>query len=509
MRPFRFTAVSMSLFDRAVRYEGGTMSLSIDPFVRMRLPNGTVPCREASLIGADDARHVRFWAESAASWGQAPAFGKARPSLALLDLAVCAVVRHDPNTGEVALEVSDELLLDFARARGPLFGYAPYASPAEGAALGPEAPFDEARSLWASAAIMANLATMAQECVNGALPVIAAQGALGNLVHLRIHHMEAEAGFDLYLISRPTTDAYAAWLEAPLFVRCERDVQTGRVHYGFILPGAHGGLDTVVATFDHEIATPDWHLLLRALELDTVTAACVRDQLAASGSELGLPLGDELAGELVSEELGVSQDDLAALAVLVRTLVAAHVRDARIDVFATGGDTGYFSFSSLLSWLWYDFSHDLASVRVKYCARCGRAFSVAGHRGPERDYCSAECRNAAHNRRFSSRRDDIRRAFLEDGLEVHDLARRYYSERDESQGCASVRDVLSSWPALKHAIDEAIEQDGWSAPLLKRCAAQGLDLMRLLPVRRQKQLRHLREQRTGGVVPPGARGDLK
>ena len=124
----------------------------------------------------------------------------------------------------------------------------------------------------------------------------------------------------------------------------------------------------------------------------------MRDQLVAAGHDVAGAAG-ELSGELASEAVPLGTGDLGALGALVRTLVAAHLRDARIDVFATGGETGYFTFGSLLSWLWYDFSHDLASVRVKYCARCGRGFSVAGHRGPERNYCSAACRNAAHNRR--------------------------------------------------------------------------------------------------------------
>ena len=61
-----------------------------------------------------------------------------------------------------------------------------------------------------------------------------------------------------------------------------------------------------------------------------------------------------------------------------------------------------------------------------------------------------------------------------------------------------MRELLSSWPALKHAIDDEIEDDGWGAPLLKRCAEQGIDVLRLLPARRRRQLREMRAR--GGAV---------
>ena len=345
--------------------------------------------------------------------------------------------------------------------------------------------------MWASAAIVANLAVVAQECANGALPLAGAESALGNLVHLRVRGAGDWDGLDLYSVSRPTSADYATWTDAPLFVRREQEPQTGRLHYGFVLPGAEGGLDTVIASFDHEITALDWHLLLRALELDAAGAERVRDQLVAAGHDVAGAAG-ELSGELASEAVPLGTGDLGALGALVRTLVAAHLRDARIDVFATGGETGYFTFGSLLSWLWYDFSHDLASVRVKYCARCGRGFSVGGHRGPERNYCSAACRNAAHNRRSSARRDDIRAGFLERGASVDELAHAHFPDLGEKDGRDAVRATLSSWPALKHAVDEAIDADGWGAPLLRRCAEQGLDLLRLLPARRRSQLRAMR-----------------
>ena len=470
------------------------MSVTVDPFAQTRRPNGVVPCLRVEPAATGGTGALRFSPAppgsvalgSPADTGAAP-----RPSMALLDLATCVAVRRDPATGEAAIEVYDERLLEFARSHGPLFARAPLAHPAGGGPLGPDAPFDEARSLWASAAIVANLAVVAQECANGALPLAGAESALGNLVHLRVRGAGDWDGLDLYSVSRPTSADYATWTDAPLFVRREQEPQTGRLHYGFVLPGAEGGLDTVIASFDHEITALDWHLLLRALELDAAGAERVRDQLVAAGHDVAGAAG-ELSGELASEAVPLGTGDLGALGALVRTLVAAHLRDARIDVFATGGETGYFTFGSLLSWLWYDFSHDLASVRVKYCARCGRGFSVAGHRGPERNYCSAACRNAAHNRRSSARRDDIRAGFLERGASVDELAHAHFPDLGEKDGRDAVRATLSSWPALKHAVDEAIDADGWGAPLLRRCAEQGLDLLRLLPARRRSQLRAMR-----------------
>lgn len=473
------------------------MPAAVDPFAQTRLPNGAVPCDGADLLAGDGTGTLRFSpvppGRAARSDPPRPSVA-ARPSMALLDLAMCAAVRRDPATGEAQIDLYDERLLEFGRAHGPLFAREPLARPATDLPLGPDAPFDEGRSLWASAAVVANLAVVAQECANGTLPLASVGSALGNFVHLRVRAADAREGLDLRIVSRPASPDYVAWLGAPLFVRREPDPRDGRPSYGFVLPGPGGGLDLVVASLGHEMATPDWHLLLRALELDAAGAERVRSQLVASGHDVAGPAAGELAGELASTVVAPGAEDLGALATLVRTLVAAHMRDARIDVFAVGGETGYFSFASHLSWLWYDFSHDLASVRVKYCARCGRGFSVAGHRGPERNYCSAACRNAAHNRRSSARRDDIRLGFLEDGRDVVTLAHEHFPDLREKDARDAVRDVLSSWPALKHAVDEAIEEDGWDAPLLRRCAEQGLDLLRLLPARRRSQLRMMRER---------------
>lgn len=471
------------------------MTAAIDPFAQTRRPNGSVPCTGTELVTGDGCSTLRFTPiPPGPTVPAAPSgpYATARPSMALLDLAMCAAVRRDPAGGDAEIELYDERLLEFARTHGPLFAREPLALPAGVGPLGPDAPFDESRALWASAAIVANLAVVAQECANGTLPPSGIEGALGNFIHLRVRGTGADDEFDLRVVSRPASPDYVTWLDAPLFVRREQDQGDSRLSYGFVLPGPDGGLDLAVASFGHEISTPDWHLLLRALELDPAGAERVRDQLVASGHDVSGTATGELSGDLAGEVVAPGAGDLGALATLVRTLVAAHMRDAHIDVFAVGGETGYFSFASHLSWLWYDFSHDLASVRVKYCARCGRGFSVAGHRGPERIYCSAACRNAAHNRRSSSRRDDIRSGFLRGGADVETLARAHFPDLDEGDARAAVRDVLSSWPALKHAIDEAIEECGWDAPLLRRCAEQGLDLLRLLPARRRSQLRMMR-----------------
>ena len=181
---------------------------------------------------------------------------------------MCVALRLDAATGEAAIEIFDDRMLDFARAHGPLFAREPLARGVDGAPLGPDVRLEEPRTLWSSAAIMANLAVVAQECANLTLPLAGAQAALGNLVHLRIGGSDASEPFDLYVVSRPIAPAYADWLDIPCFVRREQEAAAGRLHYGFLLPEPDGGVDLVVASFRHEIATPDWRLLLGALELE-------------------------------------------------------------------------------------------------------------------------------------------------------------------------------------------------------------------------------------------------
>lgn len=411
------------------------------------------------------------------------------------------------------LQIKGAELARFARAHGPLFAREPYAWPVDSDEITAGEPFDEDVFLWGSAAGMANFAVLAQECVNGSLPPTVAASMLG-LVVWRVSD-DAGSGFDLLMTGRAVSADYFEWLGAPRFIR--REEAGGRIDYSFILgevdeEAGTAELQVALASFEHEITASDYRMLSGALRLTGAIDREARERLqldaapdqpeapkgapSAHGSARAKADREQSAYRLSDDQMhgfddALNEDDLPRLASMVRALVAAHLTDAYVDVFSAGGATGYLSFRSYLSWLWYDFSCNLGAVRVKYCVRCGRAYSVAGRRGPEKNYCSNDCRDAAHNERVGAKRDELRRAFLQ-GATVAELAARHYPDEDPATGAKRVRSLVESWPALKHEVDADIEAHGWHAPLFVRCHAEGLNVLKLLSSKRRRQLKAAR-----------------
>ena len=493
------------------------MATRLDPFAQTRTPAGVVPCEGVSAV-RDDAGDgtaalvaIGFMPmppEGAGAGPRRPFLGRA--SMDLVDLGAAAAVRPGPD-GPVT-QVSADSLVAFASAHGPLFAREPFAWGARDGAPRAGEGFEEDAGAWVSAATMANLAIVAQQLSQGTLPLSTAGNVMGNLVrwHVVAPGSPDADGFDLVVVARPVTAEYADWLGAPLFVR--REEGEGRIDYSFVLRGEEGDatwLEVGVASFARVIDAADYRVLSRALGFSAGLDEEVRERLAlgdgaaagdgalgagagrtAPGDRRHAGLADEgLLGRPIAIDEGPGGREL--LASLMRALVAAHLRDAYVDVFSASDETGFLSFRSLLSWLWYDFSRGLDKARIKYCVRCGRAFSVVGHRGPDRVFCSDECRNASHNERSNRRRDGLRHEFLEGGRSVADLAAAHFPEERPEAGERRVRQSLQSWPALKHAVDDDIERHGWSSPLLRRCRDEGLDPLRLLTTRRRQELGHM------------------
>ena len=133
-------------------------------------------------------------------------------SMTLLELASCASAGSaiEPD-GSICLQthVKSADLIDFAKKHGPLIAREP-ASCVNLCAQGRLQSIEESTSLWASAALTANIATLAAELASGALPMRNAQKILAGLSHWRLQANEGKS-FELYLISRPTSASYAHW----------------------------------------------------------------------------------------------------------------------------------------------------------------------------------------------------------------------------------------------------------------------------------------------------------
>ena len=467
----------------------------MDPFAQTRTSQGAVPCRRVEPVNAQGPCELatctsfRFdpvAAQDLAAWRAERAQGAVSggKSMGLLELAMCVSQQQGH------IEVFRESLLSFARATGPLFA----SDDGAGVASAPrqDGLITEPLFAWSSAALMASLALVLQEIVNGSMPVKGA-AVLGNLVKRHVRNPQTGAEFDLITISRLIDTAYACDLADPAFMR--REERDGRITYTFMLREdmeQASVVDMIVASFEREMSLSDYLMMSQVLEFGDEVDAAARERFAltddrpapAADADYGFAAVDNLLGA----EEPLDEDDKPAVASLVHALVAAHLLHARVDVFSADENTGHLRFPTYLGWLWYDFSCRLDVARIGYCARCRKPFSLVGHRGIDRRFCSEACKTAAKNERTRNRRNALREAFLA-GEGVAALAHRYYPDETAAAGGAKVRRELETWPKLKHEVDDAIEAEGWHAGLLARCRAEGLTVERLLSTRRREELK--------------------
>lgn len=455
---------------------------SVDPFAQTRTSRGKIPC--SAVVPISNNTPCPLESCTAFRFDPLPPTAislfsdentASEDDLDLLGLTMCVSQQQG------RIEVFRNALLDFALKSGPLFGTSTV----------------ESLFAWSSAALIANLALVLQEFVNGSMPVQASV-VLGNLVKRTVSNPRTGATFDLLTISRLVESHYAKEMCGAAFVR--REIRDGRINYSFLmcddLEDGSSVVDLIVASFEQEMSLSDYLLLSRVLEfgeeVDAEAAARFGLSRTSTAEKSAYDFSSDV--DLLSTEQPIDENDLPSLASAVHTLVAAHLQNARVDVFAADEKTGHLSFGNYLSWLWYDFSCKLDVARIGYCARCRKPFSLVGHRGIDRRFCSEACKTAAKNERSRRRRDALRQDFLS-GDDVTILAHRYFEQDTLSTGQAKVRRDLESWPALKHTVDDTIEQEGWHAQLLMRCRKEGLNIQKLLTVKRRDQLKQMAQQR--------------
>lgn len=191
-----------------------------------------------------------------------------------------------------------------------------------------------------------------------------------------------------------------------------------------------------------------------------------------------------LSGELSVEEISLDKSDAFHLQKLVHAIVSLHLRGIGIDVFRSNESDDFMVFPNYLSYLWYRFSRQLGQVKIGYCEMCGRGFSLAGHRGISRSYCSERCKTKAKNARVKRQRDLCRELFLDKRLTVEEVAKTVYSEELSGQvrankkksldgACSQVRKNLVGYPAFKHKVDDDLKA-GKGAPFVRRCMDEGV-----------------------------------
>lgn len=383
----------------------------------------------------------------------------------LIKLASCVESTGNP---ESPIRVDVGNIVDFARQTGPLFGVSE----------------TEIVRDWAYTAVSALVAVRIQEFLNGNCN-IAKVRAIRQIDKVVISSEADGSSFIMYSIYLGISGGYAACFKSlPIIRRIE---SSDGYFYAFVSAtgdAAGAAIEFRVFSFDHELTLEDFETLklLLALSDDDSRAALQHLKLAPSEQSYYDIAPD---ASIVPQSSLLNDTDKGALTALVQALVIAHLSGAHVDVFQGSESTGFLSFDSYLSWLWFDFSRKLSTVRIGYCEQCGRAFSLAGHRGMERKYCSEKCKTDAKNEKTRQETIELRRRFAE-GQSVNEIAEATERRPDY------IRKQLSKWTQLKHELEDDLAENGFNGSgLLKRCGSEGLNLDQLLSSKRKAELKKI------------------
>lgn len=245
-------------------------------------------------------------------------------------------------------------------------------------------------------------------------------------------------------------------------------------------------VSTTLFSFKQEISVRVFAAVLSAVGIDfkrtsdTVSAISVLGESdITSGCGTSIPTGIDI--EVCAEEDIVSKDDLPHLQKLISFLASLNLRKIVVDFFRADKDNGHMVFPNYASYLWYGFMQSRGQVKIGVCEICGKGFSLAGHRGVARRFCSDKCKTKAKNERTRHRRDQARMQFLS-GKSVDDITRCLYAEElattsllkhktfDEAR--SAVVGLLATYPEIKHMVSNDIHcGDGAFAD---RCFIEGV-----------------------------------
>ena len=307
------------------------------------------------------------------------------------------------------------------------------------------------------------------------------QGSAALVAKTQVKNIETGNDFSIYAISfavdAALEDGYVAhmpgmpWLKK--FVGDGFDYVIGDVERE-----ADDGdfLTVTLLSFKREITALDFALVLSCF-YDQSRAAKLIDQAkrslsAFSDGEISESMGAAtVEGKLEIREAPLAEDDIPSLRRLVQAIISLHLEGVRVDLFRSTEDDDFLSFDTYLSYLWFLFSKKLGDVKIGYCMRCGKAFSLARRRGVPKKYCSEECKTADKNERARQTQVQVRQAFI-DGAGVAEIAAKFFPKQAGGVACGKVRRMLATWVDLKHRIDDDIAHG--KGELAKRCVAEGV-----------------------------------
>ena len=437
------------------------MNSEFNPYDKFKSPWGRYPVTSATAKGGgDDPGPTVTFTYTSTDGGS--------ETVSLEDLACCyGFNAQEGDTGAMVRGIES-----FAHKSGPLFGEAA----------------DEPIVDWQIAVGNAQKALFLQECVNGSKPINLASQLLAKEQVFKPG--DSKPLFTAYFLSLIAgcggESAYERMLSPQASVHAFR--QEGRHDYAFVLPDTTDEetiIDICLVSCDEQLSTVAFAGIACYLQYGEIGAERLRSADLAR-FDLDIEQAFEQAAQLYQadsvsiRETPVIKEDGPQIEHVVQTIASLHFRGVHIDLFQADNSTDYLSFDCFLESLWYEFAKRLKLVKVGYCAECGKGFSLTGHRGEPREYCSEKCRTKAKNAREKKKRDQARKLYLE-GASIEDAIRQCYPDTSERVMRNRLVATLHSWPALKQAVSRSMAKGDSS--LAKRCLADGVftdkELLRL------------------------------
>ena len=349
--------------------------------------------------------------------------------------------------GDIA-EIRKDELRDIAALTGPLFGISSR----------------ESIVAWRCVVLMAHDVIGFQESVNGNKSLSFPKNRVVKTV---VENPETGNEFTIYAVSfeigSPGASEYEEFLPAFPWFRKFRSGDS--FDYIFAQDEHIEGdvfLSVFLISFSAEITTFDFAAVLGYLKHDMRIGnqvleffgkeAGFDEALQAASFTYGIIATSEL---LKIREVTIEQGDVPHIQKIVHALISLHLQGIAIDVFCADENDGFMVFENYLSYLWYEFAIKLDRVKIGYCEQCGKGFSLSGHRGIPRRFCSDACKTKAKNARAKKKRDDIRLCFTA-GQPVEDIVRTYYPDITTEEAIRKIEKNLNSWRDLKNDADVSI-----------------------------------------------------
>jgi len=418
---------------------------------QLKTSRGQFPVSSASVeLAASGRREVVY------------RFSEASPThmaFSLEDLAGCLRSSRQLEADEICGRIEQ-----FACKSGPLFGEAKSETVAD----------------WQLAIYVAQEAMRLQQQVNGTRPWVPENESV---TKTRVEDEEGNLLFTYYCfafaIGGEGAQDYSESIPKKMWVRTFSDANSNDYLYAKYQKDENSELFEVYAIVCPSTISPE--ILVQTL--------CFLNESALTEGELSAIGADRLAGRDADElarsaraynrdnavryyDQPIGKKDAPHVQHIIQAMAAIHLQRVTIDLFKSDDTDDLLSFDTFLSSLWHRFALQLGSVKVGYCQECGAGFSLTGHRGLPKMYCSNKCRTKAKNRREQEKRDKVRSLYLK-GKSIDDIIHELYPGKSARATRRDVIGILSTWPQLKHARDAEWEQPG-DHPLTHRCLEDGI-----------------------------------